>query len=213
MSKFVKHDMLKRTKSKRDKKIITFIHVLYIHVLYFVDTMRTQSCKFLFLGIKVEFKILSEFKSPHFLISDFFDVKPMPRCFKPALFIKDSKRNISSLRVRNFGRSLEMAQLKIDSSFNNFAAYLLSFLAFVLKLLSAGYKHYPCSMLALKLPPSTQHQPVPLCWPFLPAWRKSSPLSRSLVCIPVDIHTHTLGCRGMCPIFGPLKSSRLPASF
>lgn len=26
--------------------------------------------------------------------------------------------------------------------------------------------------------------------PFLPAWRKSSPLSRSLVCIPVDIHTH-----------------------
>lgn len=26
--------------------------------------------------------------------------------------------------------------------------------------------------------------------PFLPVWRKSSPLSRSLVCIPVDIHTH-----------------------
>lgn len=114
----------------------------------------------------------------------------MSRCFKPALFIKPSKRNISFLRIRNFGRSLEMSQLKIDSNFYNFLGYLLSFLAFVLKLLNASYKHYPCGMLALKLPPSTQHQRVPLCWPFLPAWRKSSPLSRSLVCIPVDIHTH-----------------------
>lgn len=80
-------------------------------------------------------------KESTFLLSEVFDVKQMLWCFKPVLFIKASKRNILFVRVQNFGRSLEMAQLKIDSSFHNFLAYLLLFLALVLKLLNTSYKH------------------------------------------------------------------------
>lgn len=40
----------------------------------------------------------------------------------------------------------------------------------------------------------------------LPLWRKSAPLSRSLVCIPVDIHTHPLLQRNVSYFWAPKVS-------
>lgn len=65
-------------------------------------------------------------------------------------------------------------------------------------------------MREIKPPPSSSrasaHQPVLLFLASLPVWRKSSPLSRSLVCIPVDIHTHPLLQRNVSYFGGPKVS-------
>ena len=53
----------------------------------------------------------------------------------------------------------------------------------------------------------SRHTPAsPFVLASLPVWRKSSPLSRSLVCIPVDIHTHPLLQRNVSYFWAPKVS-------